>query len=207
MNRPDIALKLLQLLNEMKSINTEIVAEQLNVSPGTAHRYLLELSKMPFVTLHKKSSYEGKKLNKLEIALKLLQLLNERKSIDSKLVAERLHVSLRTAQRYLLELSNMPCVISDEKEFRYYLNKDYKLHDSLVNMLETDNSKQDLNRYVNKVVNLKYIFCFMCGNSKKYFFELPMPANTPKNNNNRLNVNKLVSIIRKRLAEKKCSFP
>lgn len=207
MNRPDIALKLLQLLNERKSINAEMVAEQLNVSPGTAHRYLLELSKMPFVRLHKKSSHEGKQLNKLEIALKLLQLLNERKSIDSKLVAERLNVSLRTAQRYLLELSNMPCVITNEKEFRYYLNKDYKLHDSLVKILETDNFKQDLKEYVNKAVTIKYILCFMCGNNRQYTFELPMAANVAKENSNRQHVDKLVSIIRKKLADKKCSFP
>jgi len=44
-------------------------------------------------------------MNKLYTALSLIKLLNENKKIDSKKVSEELGVSIRTAQRYLLELS------------------------------------------------------------------------------------------------------
>ena len=50
-------------------------------------------------------------MNKLDTALRLLRLLNERRCIDSRAVADELNVSMRTAQRYLLELSGLPCVI------------------------------------------------------------------------------------------------
>lgn len=75
-------------------------------------------------------------MNKLHIAVKLIQLLNERKSIDSKTVATELEVSLRTAQRYLLDLSNLPCVMCDEEKNRYYLAPDYHLKDSLLKVSE-----------------------------------------------------------------------
>lgn len=75
-------------------------------------------------------------MNKLHIAIRLIQLLNENKKIDSKLVATRLDVSLRTAQRYLLDISAMPFVICDEEKSSYSLAGDYSLNDSLLNAAE-----------------------------------------------------------------------
>lgn len=75
-------------------------------------------------------------MNKLHIAIRLIQLLNENKRIDSKLVATRLEVSLRTAQRYLLDISAMPFVIYDEEKSSYSLAEDYTLNDSLLNAAE-----------------------------------------------------------------------
>lgn len=75
-------------------------------------------------------------MNKLHIAIRLIQLLNENKRIDSKLVATRLEVSLRTAQRYLLDISAMPFVLYDEETFTYSLAGDYTLNDSLLNAAE-----------------------------------------------------------------------
>ena len=73
-------------------------------------------------------------MNKLHVALKLLQLLNDRKSINSRIVADEFNVSIRTAQRYLLELSGMPCVtVSEEGQDNHYgLAPDYKLKDPLL---------------------------------------------------------------------------
>ncbi len=53
-------------------------------------------------------------MNKLEVAIKLLRLLNERKSITSKMIADEFNVSVRTAQRYIRELSVLPFAISAE---------------------------------------------------------------------------------------------
>lgn len=75
-------------------------------------------------------------MNKLHIAIRLIQLLNENKRIDSKLVATRLEVSLRTAQRYLLDISAMPFVVYDEEKSSYSLAEDYTLNDSLLNTAE-----------------------------------------------------------------------
>lgn len=66
-------------------------------------------------------------MNKLNVALKLLKLLNERKEIDSALVSGELDVSIRTAQRYLSDLSSMPCVSYDEQNHRYSIIEDYPL--------------------------------------------------------------------------------
>jgi predicted DNA-binding transcriptional regulator YafY len=71
-------------------------------------------------------------MNKLGTALRLIRLLNERKALDSRIVATELNVSLRTAQRYLLELSSLPCVIAYEKEHIYALSPDYHLKDALL---------------------------------------------------------------------------
>lgn len=75
----------------------------------------------------------GARVDKLNIALKLIQLLNERKSINSKIVAEELHVSIRTAQRYLAELSMLPCVMNLNNNHTYTVNSEYKLSDVFSN--------------------------------------------------------------------------
>lgn len=142
-------------------------------------------------------------MNKLDIALKLIQLLNERNSINSKSVADLLNVSLRTAQRYLFELSKMPYVITDEneKDFKYYLNSSYKFKKAL-GKTSYNNNKQKNHKY-NSVINIKYILIFMCSNGK-YSFELPLSA--VRDGNKLQNFNKLVYIIKKRLTQLKCTF-
>ena len=83
-------------------------------------------------------------MNKLGVSLKLIQLLNERTCIDSKTVANELNVSIRTAQRYLLELSALPCVITDEKNFHYCMASDYKIKEALVRTGEVLNEPEKI---------------------------------------------------------------
>ena len=54
----------------------------------------------------------------MDWALRLLRLLNERKVLNSRIVAEEFDVNIRTAQRYLLYLSDLPCVVVDYRGFR-----------------------------------------------------------------------------------------
>jgi hypothetical protein len=104
-------------------------------------------------------------MNKLYVALKLLRLLNERRSIDSGLVAEELSVRLRTAQRYLNELSGMPCVItSDENNRSYSLSSEYRLNNALFNggapVPSSGQSEEDVKEWL----HLRGIVCKVCGN-------------------------------------------
>jgi hypothetical protein len=71
-------------------------------------------------------------MNKLNVALNLLKLLNERKEIDSVLVAGELNVSIRTAQRYLCDLSSLPCVSHDEQNHKFCIVPDYPLKKALL---------------------------------------------------------------------------
>ncbi len=71
-------------------------------------------------------------MNKLYVALRLLQLLNERRFITSSIVADDLDVSLRTAQRYLLELSGFPFVVYSEQKNSYSLAPNYTLKKALM---------------------------------------------------------------------------
>ena len=57
----------------------------------------------------------------MDWALRLLRLLNERKVLNSRIVAEEFDVNIRTAQRYLLYLSDLPCVVVDEEQHTYSL--------------------------------------------------------------------------------------
>jgi predicted DNA-binding transcriptional regulator YafY len=52
----------------------------------------------------------------MDWALRLLRLLNEKKVLTSRVVAEEFDVNIRTAQRYLLYLSDLPCVVVDEEK-------------------------------------------------------------------------------------------
>jgi hypothetical protein len=61
----------------------------------------------------------------MDWALRLLRLLNERKVLNSRIVAEEFDVNIRTAQRYLLYLSDLPCVVVDEEKHTYTLTSDY----------------------------------------------------------------------------------
>jgi hypothetical protein len=71
-------------------------------------------------------------MNKLNVALNLLKLLNERREIDSALVAGELNVSIRTAQRYLCDLSSLPCVSHDEQNHKFCIVPDYPLKKALL---------------------------------------------------------------------------
>jgi len=68
----------------------------------------------------------------MDWALRLLRLLNERKVITSAVVREEFGVSLRTAQRYLVYLSGLPCVTVDEKTHTYSLVSDYLIRDEIL---------------------------------------------------------------------------
>jgi len=72
----------------------------------------------------------------MDWALRLLRLLNERRVLTSRVVADEFGVTLRTAQRYLLYLSDLPCVITDEKKHTYTLTADYIVSDRILNVSE-----------------------------------------------------------------------
>lgn len=69
-------------------------------------------------------------MNKLYIALNLIKLLNENRYVTSSIVAEEFEVSIRTAQRYLNEMTYLPGVCYDEENHRWYLTDKYGLQDS-----------------------------------------------------------------------------
>lgn len=75
-------------------------------------------------------------MNKLYTALSLIKLLNENKKIDSKKVSDELGVSIRTAQRYLLELSILPGVIQNEKDNSYSLIDSYSFEGTFLSQTE-----------------------------------------------------------------------
>jgi predicted DNA-binding transcriptional regulator YafY len=72
----------------------------------------------------------------MDYALRLLRLLNERRELTSRVVAEEFDVDIRTAQRYLLHLSLLPCVVVDEKRHVYSLTSDYVFSDKILNASE-----------------------------------------------------------------------
>jgi len=75
-------------------------------------------------------------MNKLYTALSLIKLLNENKKIDSKKVSDELGVSIRTAQRYLLDLSIIPGVIHNEKDNSYSLIDSYSFEGTFLSQSE-----------------------------------------------------------------------
>jgi len=86
-----------------------------------------------------KRSVKPRPMNKpamMDCALRLLRLLNERKVLTSRTVAEEFGVNIRTAQRYLLYLSTLPCVITDEEKHTYSLTSDYIVSDKILNVSE-----------------------------------------------------------------------
>ena len=72
----------------------------------------------------------------MDWALRLLRLLNERKVLNSRIVAEEFDVNIRTAQRYLLYLASLPCVVVDEEKHTYTLTSDYVITDKILNTSE-----------------------------------------------------------------------
>lgn len=140
-------------------------------------------------------------MDKLNIALKLIQLLNERKSITSKTVAQELNVSLRTAQRYLAELSMLPCVMNLNNNHTYAINSEYKLSEVISNggIIEKNHGANPNHS------NLKTISsgtCLLCATPKTG----GLNTHAFNNANNLTLINRLVSIIEKKLKLKKCSY-
>ena len=147
-------------------------------------------------------------MNKLDTALKLLRLLNERKALDSRIVAAELDVSLRTAQRYLLELSSLPCVITYEKEHVYALNPDYHLKDALLHVPTSEQPLRALPKDPHEVLKLNNAVCMACVSSFRDSHGRPsFPARICSNRDNRQRVNQLVNLIRKRLKEERRGYP
>lgn len=69
-------------------------------------------------------------MNKLYVALNLIRLLNENRTVTSAIVAEDMNISLRTAQRYLLEMSHLPGVCYDDARHCWYMTEKYGLSES-----------------------------------------------------------------------------
>ena len=72
----------------------------------------------------------------MDWALRLLRLLNEKKVLTSRIVEAEFNVNIRTAQRYLLYLSDLPCVVADEEKHTYTLTSDYVITDKILNTSE-----------------------------------------------------------------------
>jgi len=72
----------------------------------------------------------------MDCALRLLRMLNEKKVLNSRLVAEEFDVNIRTAQRYLLYLADLPCVVVDEGKHTYSLITDYVMNDKILKASE-----------------------------------------------------------------------
>jgi hypothetical protein len=145
-------------------------------------------------------------MNKLNVALKLIQLLNERKYINSKIIARELNVSIRTAQRYLTDLSFMPCVVNQDNNHTYALNPDYKVKDILANN-GIQHDIKILHKITNQAIDIKHSLCLLCGDKRNYFDNISIFDKSNSIIKNKYEVDKLASMIKNRLAHKKCSFP
>lgn len=140
-------------------------------------------------------------MDKLNIALRLIQLLNERKSINSKYVAEEFNVSLRTAQRYLAELSMLPCVMNLNNNHTFAINPEYKLHDIISNGGKSE-SNQGQVASTGIITRLNTGTCLLCASTNKHVLN----SHVISNSNNLTMINRLASIIEKKLKLKKCSY-
>jgi predicted DNA-binding transcriptional regulator YafY len=75
-------------------------------------------------------------MNKLYIALALLKMLSERNEINSRYVADELNISIRTAQRYLIELLALPFVLHNPERNTYSLVEKYNINGSFLKSAE-----------------------------------------------------------------------
>ena len=146
-------------------------------------------------------------MNKLNVALKLLRLLNERKSLDSRLVADELSVSLRTAQRYLLDLSSLPCVISDEREHTYCLASEYSIKDALLKAYPGETPLPEFVKNCPGAFVASEAVCAICRSTRSNLFGLPGFPNNGIPRDNRQRINRLASLIGRKLNEKKPGLP
>ena len=143
-------------------------------------------------------------MNKLDVAIRLLQLLNERKELDSKTVAHELNVSLRTAQRYLMELSALPCVINGRNHNSYTLDPTYQLNKAIINFGITgppgETSKEKIS-----ILSMKQPICLLCGNNRKYFNDVFWPFDS-RPISNKYKIDELTLILKRRLRGSSSSF-
>lgn len=102
-------------------------------------------------------------MNKIDTALKLIWLLNDRRTINSRIIADELMVSVRTAQRYLVALASLPCLIYDEKENRYFIDENYKLNCTL----DAERIRKEVRLLCNSSDKLRADICEICCNTKK----------------------------------------
>lgn len=142
-------------------------------------------------------------MNKLDVAIKLLRLLNERKELDSRTVARELQVSIRTAQRYLMELSTMPCVTNGSNNNTYLLDPEYHLSQALLGEPGSPEEKSVENippLRINKPV------CLMCGKTGN-IFDCALWGCDYRPTSNKHKIDRLTAIIERRLKIKRGSFP
>jgi predicted DNA-binding transcriptional regulator YafY len=66
-------------------------------------------------------------MDKLGVSIELILMLNRYKVLDTKRIRDEMGVSLRTAQRYMQELANLPMVIYDEEKNTCAMMEDAEL--------------------------------------------------------------------------------
>jgi predicted transcriptional regulator len=106
-------------------------------------------------------------MNKLEVAIKLLRLVNKRKTINSRIIAEEFSVSLRTAQRYLRELSNMLFIERIDNEGNFEIYSDLKIKEAVLNPKVCDLLLKDLDQPAGELKASGLAICNICGYSAK----------------------------------------
>jgi predicted DNA-binding transcriptional regulator YafY len=144
-------------------------------------------------------------MNKLEVAIKLLQLVNERNTINSNVVAKELNVSLRTAQRYLRELSTLPCIVTQENNKDYVIYPDYKLKEALLNFSLCEIAFKKLGGDYS-ASSINEVLCLVCGKVRdKISNTLVKFDDSDAELAEKLE--QLASSIRETLRARKCSFP
>ncbi len=144
-------------------------------------------------------------MNKLEIAIRLLQLLNERKTITSKVIADEFQVSLRTAQRYIRELSSLPCFVNNEKRNCYELYPNYKLKDALLNTSACDILAKNLQN-THGAPGPGEVICLFCGLAREKISQSLFVIEAD-DLNDESRFEQLMAHIRRELEAKRCSFP
>jgi hypothetical protein len=144
-------------------------------------------------------------MNQLAVTIKLLQLLNDRKTINSKIISDELHVSLRTAQRYIQELSSLPCFVNQGNGSNYELYPDYKLKEALLNTSVCDILLKKLSNS-HKASSVKGVSCLVCGMSRDtiaqqlFIFDDNEVDNVEQ-------LDQLATTIKDLLKSNKCCFP
>ena len=144
-------------------------------------------------------------MNKLDVAMRLLQLLNERKELDSKTVAHELNVSIRTAQRYLMELSAMPYVTNGRNHNSYTFDPTYQINKTIINFAGTSTDEQSKAEKT-AILSMKKPICLVCGNNKSYFDNAFLTFDS-RPTSNKYKIDKLIAIIERRLRYSRYSFP
>jgi hypothetical protein len=133
-------------------------------------------------------------MNKIEVAIKLLQLINERKIINSRIIAEELKVSIRTAQRYLRELSALPCIGNNDNNRDYELYPDYKIKEAVLNSNFCEIILNKFNKNF-KSATANELYCLVCGYTKGKILHSLLIFDD-NHEENKLKINQLASTIK-----------